>query len=238
MNKRGVGHIEMILAFLLFVSATITIFSIFNVQQQTTTHESSISYVSYEIAKRASITVVAYSVALNNTAISQQEIIAIELPQEIPLEWGVRAENYSGALLPSRISEQRNTVFVKRGGSSFFYLTTSEDIPPSGEQFLTLPNVNASYYRIASMDEKTFLSEKRVRALNASYYADYTDFKRQLKVSNRLDFTFSLTFDTRDFINAARDIPSRTEVLVKTQRQEVLRETGGKAFADFSVKLW
>ncbi len=239
LSNKGVGHIEIILAFLLFTSATFLIFSILNVRQGPTTNDSSLRYVAYELKKAAQTEVLIYSVVININTPESQDIIAIELPEEIPSDWSVRVENYSGLLLPSSIAKSdRRIVYVNRSGSNFFYIAVSKDIPDSRISFSALPSQNKEGYSISSTKREFLLSEKNVRRLNTTYYQDYEGLKRQLKLSGRLDFTFELGFGEEDFIKAAQDIPKRTNVAAEKQRQKILRETGEQRFADFEVIIW
>jgi hypothetical protein len=73
--------------------------------------------------------------------------------------------------------------------------------------------------------------------LNKSYYENYFALKEHFNIQ-KANFGFALTFSPNDKIIAEREIPSGLEIYSETKREEILRQNGQIAFADFRVWVW
>lgn len=238
MKKKGASHIEIVLAFVLFVGAVIFIFTFINLGTVTKNDAPIVSYLFSQIYKGAGVNVSIYSVSFDLSVLGEQEIVAIELPNPLVDTKYIRAENYSGTLLPVKIDNSRQKVYVNRYGESFAYLVISEGIVPDDTPIATLPSHDPSQYKISLSRSATLLSEQRLRVLQSKYDNDYAGLKSIFQLPRGAEFGFTVGFSEGDFINAKNDIPARTDVSAEQRRLEILRTDGALQFADVMVSVW
>lgn len=226
MEKRGVGHIEIILSFVLFFTFVSIAFYFFSPLKASKLADSSLPYAFSDIEMNTSVEIISYSVKIVNG----QNKIAVEIA-DAP-EGNVRVENYDGEVLPSR--RNGNSVYFERDGSDFVFIKFSEDFLPSS---FTNSGNNANY-ELASRSSKRVISEKRLLELNKSYYSDYLNTKRRLNIPDSVDFSFSLAFPDGKIIKTEKDAPVGQQVFSDIKRKEVLRENGDSLFSEIQVKIW
>ena len=246
MFKRGVSNIEMILSFLLFIGFVfVALFFFTPGGGDNRLVDSSLNYALNAISQNTSIDLLTFSIKLNNSAIQQggnPGIIAIQFPPEvivIPDNYNVDVENYSGTILQSmRSSVDNSIVYVNWSGNPFVIIKFSEDFT-SGNNIVLQPAPNSSYYSIASSSSREVVSEKRILALNQSYYGDYNNLKSELGLPNQINFGFYLRYDDGTSIIAQRNIPTGLNVFsTLTHRETTLQKTNTLTYGDLSVQIW
>lgn len=235
MEKRGIGHIEFILSFILFITFAIFAIAIFNPIKTSKLTDSALPYATSEIIKNTSVDLTIYSVKIKPGIPLGQTVIAVGL-QVISPEDNVRVENYDGKVLPSK--KAGNTVYFEFGSENFVLIKLSKDLEPYAPAPSETPAVNTAYYEIASSSVEKIISEKRLLALNKSYYENYETIKSNLKTPAQINFAFSTTFSEQDKIISQREIPGSVEVFSYSKRTEILRKNGNSVFADFGVNIW
>lgn len=232
MEKRGFGHIEFIIAFLLFISAVIFALYFFKPVGNSKIVLSSLSYVNNEIRKNVSVDIITYAVKIKKDK-SEVENIAVEVDN--PGDMRVRVENYSGVLIPSRKETLNGRNIIKfENNANFVLIKLSEDF--DNDLFNGDATLNKENYELASVSMKNVLSEKRILEINKSYYKDYLGTKNELNLGN-VDFGFNVIFSDRE-IRAENNIPKGLEVFGNVEREEVLRSNGKLEFVDIGVKVW
>src|SRR3989338_1276701 len=96
MKKRGIGHVEVVLASVLFISAMVFILSFVDIENDTNAGEAALASVSNLFQKETQTEVVSYSVLIKKTtgnpAMPTPNIINIELPEEVKSEQEIRVE--------------------------------------------------------------------------------------------------------------------------------------------------
>lgn len=240
MKKEGVSHIEMVLAFVLFISALLFIFNYVDITKSTKNHDSTLTYVSGVIKSNISVDLTVYTISFNELLLKDNQIVAIDLGNSSSKQ-GIRVENYSGTLLQyqrNHIVGEEQVIFVDRNNAELIRVSISEDISSQPASLPSTPNLNTSLYAISSVKTDSMFSEKRIISLKENYNSDYIGLKKRFSISPRTDFSFSTQFGEGDFINVERDIPQKSEVLADHRRYEILRVDGSTAFADFIIKLW
>jgi len=259
MDKRGIGHVEVVLASVLFISAMVFILSFVDIENDTNAGEAALASVSSLFQKETQTEVVSYSVLIKKTtgnpAIPTPNIINIELPEEITNDQEIRVETIITGN-PQKLPAQKNPtnprqIAVDRGSNdiTLIYIILSEEID-AVPATLTAPAHEPAYYQVLSRSENKMLAETKMRALQASYESDYLAFRQTLGIGERINFGMSATWfnpevidpttlaPKQDFIKAERDIPSRVDVTAQNVRQEILLQDGQRVFADIIIKTW
>lgn len=244
MNKGGLGHIEMMLSFLIFIGFVIFALYFFNPSDPSRTISSSQSYIFDEIIKDVSVEVESYSVKINTplpTPPAIPESIKVEI-KGVDSKKRVRVESSSGLDVGSvrtGDSVQFNLESkLYNGGKGFAIIKFSEDYIPSSVPLDSLNSVPD--YTISSSNKIQVISEKRMNSLEQRYNADYNGLTGTFNIPSSANFEFELIFDSDPInnIKAERERPENVEIFPDVKRVEVLRENGGIEFADLIVRVW
>jgi len=247
MKKSGISHVEIILSFIIFVTAIGFALFFFSPSNSERLVESSLNYGFREITNNVSVEVSTYSVVVDN---SGDQITGSDLAIFIDganenSNMVSRVESLDGDILPSVVGFgaaplSRDTVYVSKSGwtsGDFIYVRLSEDFEDTGFTG-NLPGVNEDFYEIASANTEELVSEKRIEELSVLYSFDYIALKEHFNLPGRVNFGFSLTFAEDDLIESEREIPVGLEVFSEIERKEVLRKNGEIQFGDLAIWVW
>ncbi len=246
MNKKGVSHVEVILAFLLFIFAVFFILTLFPPWQAAVPQDNSkINQLLLKFQQNASTELSEMGIQMNNAGNQLNNVN--NLAFFIPLS----QEN-----LNSRIADIDGSIFdsyPQQNGSGyeicaqaqngnwpyFFYIRTSQRIAQSSlDSSACPPSVNEAYYTITSTEQRKVLSEKGILDLNDSYYGNYSALKSYLGVSGQDNFDFMINFSDGKIIEGKTEIPQNLNVNSINKRMEVLRLDGETGFADVNIRIW
>jgi len=232
--KKGAGHIEIILAFVMFaavVGFALYFFSPTNIDRITSV---TFDYIEREISSNVSIGVESFSVKIVDKGLGIPNVIAIDVGDTKEGK-NVRVEDSNGNVLSSK--KRGNIIDVEKSPWSdgeFIFLKFSEDFPSSSG-----PSDGVEgYSEIASSSYEEVFSEKKILELNKSYYENYNNLKTEFNIPDRTDFGFEFVFSEDDFIKSEKEIPENFEVYADSKRVEILRTDGKIVFADFVMKIW
>jgi|SRR3989344_3604717 len=232
MKKKGASHIEVILAFVLFIVSLSVLFYFFNPVNNTDVANSALDYLFREIVQENSVQLDIYSIKINSS-LGMPDVITLEI-NNIPMEENVSAETYDGIRLNSE--REGNFVYLEHKNKEFIYLKFSEEFDNSWKASQA-SNLDYSYYQLGLLNSRKILSGKRIVDLNYSYYQNYNSLKEILGVPSGVDFAFSLDFGDKK-IEAQNLVPNGLQVYSKTEKLEVGMDSGDIGFADLSVRVW
>jgi len=232
MNKRGVGHLEIILAFVLFVAAVFFALYFFSPVDQSRLIDSSLQYAKDEIIKNTTVGLITYTAKLNVSA--GVNAIAINF-SSVPLNMNVKVTNSQGILINSTKSGSAVYLQGPFQGNDFITIMFCEDF---NNTFMINPvQVNTNYYQIASTNSESIISEKRILELKEAYEQDYPYLKKKFNLPGRINFGFSLDFPNLDKIKSEKEI-SGQEVYSDNKEVKVLRLNNDIVSATLYVKIW
>lgn len=229
MKKIGASHIEIILAFVLFIGVVGFALYFLNPINPDRLTDVTMDYIYREISKNVSVGVESFSVEVT----TRDEIITVDLGESAN-GMKSRVENLNGDRINSRVVG--NDVEVdgtELNADDFILIKLSEDIE---ESELPSGDLGGSYQITSSNYEKVF-SEKKILELNKSYYKDYFGLKEDFNIPARTDFGFEFVFNDLPVL-AQRDVPAGLEVFSESKRVEVLNKEGEMVFANFIINLW
>ncbi len=236
MNKRGIGHIEVILAFVLFVGFLLFGLYFFNPLNNTRVLDSSLFYVNDEITRNVTGEILVYGVVVNDSVTN--DTVTIPLAFE---GWdenhGFRVERSGGEKVNARY-ENSKAIFERQG--DFFFFIVFGDFPYNPGAISGTPEVLVSPrdYSISSSDTKKIFSEQLALDLNNSYAASYDSLKTRFNIPRRVDFSFLLKLDNGDLVEARQPVPDGVDVFSDVKRVEVVRVDGSRSFGDFTAAVW
>ncbi len=232
--KRGASHVEFIISSIMFISFVTFILFLFNIQEKSNPAEFLSENIFNSLKENSSVNVEYYYVSIDLTAVNNKPSIQVSL-NSMPINNFVRVENYSGAVLPSKLDG--NNIKIEHLDNNLIIIMLSEDfLPFSG-------NVNSDFsnsgYSIISSNSERIISEKRILKIEDLYYLDYVSLKKNsFKLLGNLDFLFKLEFFPSNFIEAKMNIPEGVDIFSLNERIFVLRSDGTRASADMEVKVW
>ncbi|MBS3098827.1 hypothetical protein J4462_01295 [Candidatus Pacearchaeota archaeon] len=237
MKKGGMSHVEMIISFILFVTAIGFALYFLSPFDSNRLVESSLTWTFREISENASILVHTFPVKVDNSENRISDILAVRIDNVNMDGMKSRVENSSGGVLVSGVNNK--IVFVRNPGwdeKDFILIKLSQDFEDGDHGLSGI--VDESYYEIAYSDTKELISERRIVGLRENYLADYLMLKKNFNLPNRVNFAFSLKFKENDEIIVQRDISSGLEVFSESRRKEILRSDGKVEFAELTVLVW
>ena len=235
MEKRGLGHVEMIIAFVMFAGAVSAIFYFFDVGNVTRNFDTLGDYLNSQITYNSSVEIEVYTIVLEDNL--RNDIISIELKDAVPLDKSIRVENEMGVKIDVFLNNGREIISLKHLDNKKLKMIVSEDIESSYANLNFLP-VDNNLYRIGSTERYKVLSEKRILLLNESYFNNYEETKEYFRITPDRNFAFRLDFSQEEFINTLPNIPIRGEVNNEKNRKEAMRKDGSRVFADWTIRLW
>ncbi len=232
-KRRGLGHVEAILSFVIFIGFIVFAFVFFSPFESNRTLKSTSDYAWREVSDFSSVDLEIYSVyvAYDNAP----ALIAIAVVSA-PAGWNATVEDSSENVVPS-YTDLNGVVHFQRPVNNFVRIKFGPDFANgSGSAGFLIPIQN---YSISSSDAKKAVSERKLLELNSTYYSDYIGLKRQFNLPNRVYFGFSATFLDGTKILASREIPENAEVLSKSERVAVVRTPSGIVeYAELRVFVW
>ncbi len=228
--KRGSGHIEVIVSFVIFIAAVSFAFYFFNPGNPERVVESSLDYTISSVMKEVSSAVEMYSVKLN-----KEGIIGIDL--EISVGKGVYAQNAKGERVNS--SFHNGAVYLDWQGQGIAESATiivSEEL--NNSVWTSYPVINENDYVLGSTREDKIASEKKILELNRSYYEDYLGLKKRFNLPNRANFGFIFAFPEGDKIVSESQRPEDSEIFSRGSKVPVLRNNGKISISEFTAEVW
>lgn len=250
MKKRGAGHIEVIISYILFIGFLLFIFYFFNPVKSSKILDSSLPVLMEDIKNNLSSELKTYSIKILADA-KGEDTVAVDFDESLSGK-GVRVENYSdGSVLPYSVQDKK--VIFKPRGEKFVLIKISEAFSSEGgissaEGFSSMEllgsegamHSSTSDTEISYVGKRMVFFQKLAEALSNRYSTDYEGLKTGLNL-RRTDFTFELAFqssDGRKNINGTRFIPAGLEVYSDSIRDEMMRDNGQAAFGDLIVRIW
>ncbi|MEK6928921.1 MAG: hypothetical protein AABW65_03120 [Nanoarchaeota archaeon] len=240
MGGKGIAQLEIILAFVIFVSSVMFALYFFNPAENTRAVDSSLIYAINEIEKEVNVKLESYDVKINKAVVPiENKAISIALGDKIELEKVSRVESFkTGNVLNSEINYESGIIYFDwtKEEEDFINVYLSDDFSSSGA-VLEKPDVNEQFYKISSMNSRKLISEKKARELKNSYDANYENLRKKLNLQ-RTEFGFVLSFSLGENIEAKRDEQKEAEIFLKTLKKEILRTNGKREFGNLKVTIW
>lgn len=238
MLKKGISHIEVVLAFIIFMGAIIFIVLVFHPHIAPVDDSTQLSQLVESIKKSASTQIFEIGAKTD----SSEGSLSIKIPNLTLSNAGVRARDYLGNQANASAQQDGDDEIICLTASQngeipyFIYIELSTDITPIEGGCQTAANESA--YVISNINQRKVLSEKALLDLNNSYYSDYQSLKAGLGLPAGEEFSFKVTFKDGSSIEGSKTIPKNTEIFSINKNVEALRENGGVEFASINVKIW
>ena len=228
MERRGQGHIEMILSFILFIGVVFFVLMFFSPSKSLDLVGSSKGFVFGQVEEQIESDVTRYGVQV----VKQAPVVGIRL-EHVPSGAESKAMTEQGVVLSSSLAG--DLVSVTLLPQVTFITIEVSDAFPAGEPRGI--GEEGSVVVSSSITERV-LSEKKLLVLNQTYHGDYETLKQELQIPPGLNFRFLVLFSGGDRVEGRREVPVGLDVFVEEQRKEIIRLTGEREFASLVVSLW
>ncbi len=239
MQKRGSSHIEMVIAFILYITTISLAIYLFNPTPIAKKPDFSAQDVEGALFAQAGIPVTTYEVMINNTngQITSPQILIDLNADQIGQE---RVVNASGAVLNSSMqAHSQVSVAWDKDNGTLLYLSFGEDFQSPGLIKDSTVTVNENFTYILGKTTLLYISENKMLASNNSYYNDYIGFKHSLHLSDFVDFGFTLYPSyTEGIIYANRSVPNGISVSSESKVMPIQRSNGTLTYGGWEVKIW
>jgi|SRR3989339_430202 len=238
MEKRGIGHIEVILSFILFIGA-VGFAVYYFVPEGTRYGDVSEDKVMESIVQNISVEVISYSMYVNGSEVIGSNLLGVVISEPgnlNPVASSVQGiNNFDVVKTADGFCLRR--LLTNWPTRDFVYLKLSEDFTVFTSPDCSLASYNPGYYTLASRDSEKIASEKRIKKLNESYNIDYESLKKYFGIKSSNDFGFSFVFANGQKIEAQKDIPSGLEIYSANQKIKVIRNNTIE-YGYLAVKVW
>jgi len=230
--KRGLGHVEFVVSFVLFVGFLVFAFYFFSPLEGNRIIDSTLFYTMDEIYSNSSVIIETLSVVISEEV--SESLIAI--PVDNRQNMGVYIEDSKGNPLAGKFNPLTEIVHIERGEERFFIIKFSEVLGKGNLNDGIL--LTQEEFFISSSDSLEVVSEKRVEDIFERYEGDgYLELREAFNLPARANFGFRLVLSDNT-IEALNPVPEGLEVYSETRRVEVLRLNGASEFGDLEVRIW
>lgn len=233
MQKKGIQHVEIILAFVLFISITSIAFYYFSPFDRTENFENTLKWTYENLIKNTSVSVEKYSVVIDSSKV-KGDSVGVWINKPIGNFMKIRVSNPSGEVLNSRIEnyEIGEIIFDWSSESGkIIYVYLSEDFDESGLSPVSSEKEDAGM--VSSLYESKIISEKRFRALLNRYNADYQSLKEELNIPRGKEFGFEI-----GEIKTENKIPQNNNVIINNEKVEFLHNEGNVDYENMKIIIW
>jgi hypothetical protein len=235
-NKKGSGHLEMILSFVFFVGFVFLLFLLLKPYDTKSMLDSVMKGLENNIEERTIKNLTSFFLEANT---SSGNCFYLDLS----LEGSLFNYGYSNSYveeLPSgnKVNSSINDIGILKiknaPGIKHFKVHISSEFEDSiiSEECLAIEEAN---YDIGSILEREVFSYQELKELNNSYYSDYEGLKEELGIPKIYDF--AITSDEIE-IRMERMVPSSSEVLAKNLYYTVLKNDGDLINTGFNIRVW
>ena len=239
MKKIGVGHIEVILAFVLFISSVVFMFYIFHPTQNRTFNENSVVYLFDKIEQNISTDLLWYGVRTNITG----DRIAINLNLSLD-ELNLSVQDAEGNMFKNKIKGTGlggGVVCISNDSGSipyFVYIYASPDIVDVQNTGNCPVSTDETNYSLGAASKRKIISENKIIKLNNTYYNQYSTLKKQFVLRDGEDFEFEIVLSNSRRISGNMNVPKDIEINSLNKRMEIIMTNGTIQFADITIKTW
>lgn len=230
MNQRGMSHIEVILATLMFVGFIVFAFYFFTPMSKNSIADSSVDYLIRELENNLTVEVQKYSVILNSDS---KTFVNVSI-NNIGISDRVRVEDYHESVLSSSI--ENGDIYFDRAGNEYAIIYLSEDLPYvtnsiSSNELEQEPPLGAS--SVSNM-----LSIIRLKEIVNIYNSNYEELKGKLNIPSQTDFSFYFQYSNGTTIRVSKKIPENVNIYSDQKYYEVLNAEGSRGFGKLVVLTW
>lgn len=212
-EKDGFAHLEIILAFTIFVSFTIFLLAVLSPTKKSLLEESILFNVKNSFFENITVEVRSSLIDTRVSGSCPPEKAGPCVPTEFDIGKGIFARQ------------------VNSSNNCSYYIFNSEEFPDN-PGYGSCNNQNKNY-SIGHIERLDVVSNNSLKELEGEYYNDYDKAKERFGVPPTVDFAI-----ISDNYSLERTIPDEVEVISGVYRERVLYGNGSMINQDFIIKIW
>jgi hypothetical protein len=227
MEKKGLGHVEVIASFVLFIAGVGFVLYYFmplisyNSDNSVNVMDGLIEMVQSKIS--------VYSVIVNGG--NSNEVIAVRINET----GNFSVFDDSGIKESKRIGE---IIYIEGNWNDKkkISIVFSEDLPDSSSEIKSAKE-NSALYKIGAVQKMKVISERKIKEINTSYYENYSSIAEKLELGKMNNFNLIFDINGRE-INMQKEIPVGLEIGSAEKNVLVLMENGKIGYGKIEVQEW
>ena len=231
MKKRGLAHLEIVMAFVIFIGVIGFGFYFLGNSNKVNLVEKNLDYIEREIKNDLSTEASEQSLKIITRTGNS---FAVELNRENGENFAI--ENSSGDVVNSKF--QGGIFYFDALSGDIYKIIKSKEISERNDLSGSLPDHDENNYKLGPEIESELFSEKKALELNMSYYENYNGLLERYGVGNRANFGFQVVFADGLAVIAKKSVPENYEIFSRNERVEFLRRDGKLEFAEVIVLVW
>lgn len=229
-GKKAMGHVEMIISFVIFVSIITFLLIIFKPMIVfTKTTSASLDIAESQILENISIELTVQSVNISNE-ILDGNCVSLAKPEAIKDKVIMRNSTYNR--INAKTDGAGNLINFQKSGD-FYRISSSEEFVESSYNPTECPSQN---YGLGVVKTYYKVSETYLNNLFGNYTSDYQKLKTQLGLKN--DFNLILRDNGGELLRAEIYKPSGIEVMARDVLIEILDKDGNVKSAILNIQVW
>lgn len=244
MKKKGVSHVEYIVAFLLFFGFIAAMLSFFRPIERFSSTKDVLPRAESEFAEAASVPITSISLIVDESLASDVGAY-VKFPTNLADtndRKGLWVENYEGRNITAYEGDGEIFFLLSddlfSGGNGYVRIHISEGIFSNGETFTGSAENASDFLKVSFIDENVVLSEKKIQEIQEQYGNNYLALKETLGILSSTDFGFRVDFSDGTSLQGRKKISEQIPVYADVSRKEILRRDGSRVFAEVRVEVW
>jgi hypothetical protein len=227
MSKKGIHHVEYVIAISIFIVAVISIiFLMYSLPKSTDDNSLNIAEKNFEqmneiLVKESVLTIGDLDATCYN----------LEFNPNLP------SKNLS-------VTSGGSPIDFKIEDSKIFLAANGEYTIYSGEEFTTNTDIltdcqplSPGQYSYSIVNEENFISDNRLIGMNLTYYHDGYEYLKQVLNINK-DFSIKITNGTIPLFDMSRSKPLNVEVHAKEFRIKIINKNAEVTDALVNLQIW
>lgn len=231
-NKKGVGHIEMIMSFVLFFLFVIFMLAYIRPYGSGALSTSVVTALHEQFYREGLTNYTSFFLKADyfGDGVDCYRVVVGQELFSYTLE-GVGSKAFVAVSGEAIGSKMVNGVLSLEDDNVFYDVVLSPDLE-NGEGLVGCSDFEGEM-QLGSIDERQIISEAAVMKIKDSYENDYETLKKNLELPEAFDFAI-----VSDFVSMERVIPEAADVVAEDYIEEVMMVDGKIETKRFTFKVW
>lgn len=235
-NRRGIGHVEIILSFVIFIGFLIFLLVVFGPFKSAGVEEVYLDTLERGIKENTSIEVKFFSISLSH---EQENCFCFDYNFD-----NVVVKNERDAFIEAFSKGGGNSRKICiNGGGKFFYVYSSEEFVEQKFDYNEedCSQLTEGNYVFGLFSRYYFVSNNKLRKLHKNSKEDYEKTKEGLGLPSSKDFSFNVReteFGEENILNDTREQPKGVRVSARDIPMQIIYKDGNLKYAIMNIRVW
>lgn len=230
-SKKGMGHIEVILSFVIFLSFFIFLIAIFK---------------PFSISQESDVYLNMLERGIENFSNTEVNILVLSLDNNPGNCFyfnynisGIIVKNESYSIINAASRENGETKIYIDGREKFYYIYSSDEFNENIFDETGCGQLNSGDYTLGFFRSFSMFSYRKLENLKERYEADYSTIKNELAIPEAKDFSFSIRDSlNNNMINVTKKMPAKIKILARDIPIRIVYQDGTLKYAIMNIRIW